>query len=458
MTGIVRAQMSYKRLHRLLPLCSLMLLLASDLHAAEYRAAEVTAPRSVEDIDSTLSNVSNQIRLFRGPAIKAIDDWRKTKGPFLRNGQALFNFRTMNLQTDIVDIAEIKAWAAPGEFAYRSGRWRDILSFGASVYGSYELSGNENAGGSGMLQLNGDNVTTLGQAYLEVNWKGLIGRVYRQTLDIPYMNKNDSRMIPNTFEAYGLGREGTSLDFLIGYVDKIKLRFREDFISMGRAAGVEGDDSGTGVFGIIWKPPETGFDWGVTYQRTPDILELIYTEANWKRTYNGLGLLAAAQYTRQKGIGRVLLGEFKTSSGGVRVSGSYGNAVLGFAYTKTDGDAKIRSPFGGRPGYTGSMLRDFDRANEKAWRAALSYHFDAIGLPDWSANIRYTEGRDALSDNSILLLGDNREIDYTLDFKPESGRWRGLWFRVRYARVREDGAGEVANQFRLILNYSFSVL
>jgi len=31
----------------------------SDLNAAEYQAAEVTAPRSVEEIDTTLSNVSN---------------------------------------------------------------------------------------------------------------------------------------------------------------------------------------------------------------------------------------------------------------------------------------------------------------------------------------------------------------------------------------------------------------
>jgi hypothetical protein len=40
-----------------------------------------------------------------------------------------------------------------------------------------------------MLQLNGDNISTLGQAYLEVNWKGLIDRLYRQTLDAPYLNK-----------------------------------------------------------------------------------------------------------------------------------------------------------------------------------------------------------------------------------------------------------------------------
>jgi hypothetical protein len=435
-----------------------LIAMSFNLNAAEYRAAEVTAPRSVDDIDGTLSNVSNQILFYRGPVVRAIDDWRKSKGPYLRDGYVQFNFRTMDFRTDIIDITQINAWAAPGEIAYRSGKWRDFLTVGASVYGSYELSGNENAGGSGMLQLNGDNITTLGQAYLEFNWKGLVGRAYRQTLDIPYLNKNDSRMIPNTFEAYGLAREGTSLDLIVGYVNKIKLRNSDDFISMGEAAGVEGDDTGTRLFGVLWKPPETGFDWGVTVQRTPDVLQLVYTEANWKRTYKGWGLLAAAQYTHQKGIGQDLLGDFKTNARGVRFSTSYRDAVLGVAFTKTDDGATIDSPFGGRPGYTSSMLRNFDRANEKAFRLSLSYHFDLIGLPDWSANIRYTKGKNALDEDSLLLLGDNREVDYTLDYKPESGRWRGLWFRVRYAQLREDGQGRVANQLRIILNYSFSIL
>ena len=419
-----------------------LIAMSFNLNAAEYQTAEKTAPRSVEEIDGTLSNVSNQIRFYRGPVTRAIDDWRKSKGPYLRDGHVQFNFRTMDFRTDIIDIAEINAWAAPGEVAYRSGKWKDFLTVAASVYGSYELSGNENAGGSGMLQLNGDNITTLGQAYLELNWKGLIGRFYRQTLDLPYMNKNDSRMIPNTFEAYGLGREGTSLDFLVGYVDKIKLRNSEDFISMGDAAGVAGDDTGTRLFGFIWRPPETGFDWGATVQRTPDILQLFYTEANWKQTYKGLGLLAAAQYTHQKGIGQDLLGEFKTNARGVRFSTSYRTAVLGVAFTKTDTGATIESPFGGRPGYTSSMLRNFDRANEKAVRLSLSYHFDVIGLPDWSANVRYTRGKDALNTDSLIPLGDSRETDYTLDYKPESGRLRGFWFRVRYAQLREDGVGK----------------
>lgn len=265
-------------------------------------------------------------------------------------------------------------------------------------------------------------------------------------------------MIPNTFEAYGVVREGASLDFLASYVSKIKRRNREDFINMGEAAGVEDSDSGTVLLGILWKPPAIGFEWGATLQHTEDIFRVVYTEANWTKTVYGLGMRASAQYTHQKSTGLGLLGKFKTNAKGVKLSTSYKNAVLSVSYTKTGDGARIRSPFGGRPGYTSSMLRNFDRAGEKAWRASLSYHFHAIGLPDWSANVMYMQGTGGLSDFIFDELKDNREVDYTLDYKPDHGRWQGLWFRVRYAHVREDGRGEVANQLRIILNYSISIL
>jgi hypothetical protein len=193
-------------------------------------------------------------------------------------------------------------------------------------------------------------------------------------------------------------------------------------------------------------------------QRTPNLFRLFYTEANWKKTISGWGLMASAQYTHQDSIGQHLLGEFKTRARGLKFFTSYKNVVLSLAYTKTGDGVQIKSPFGGKPGYTTSMLSDFDRANEKALRASLSFHFDAIGLPDLSANVAYIRGKGALNDESLLPLGDIREVDYTLDYKPGHGRWEGLWFRVRYARQREDGSGEVANQLKIILNYRFNIL
>ena len=232
---------------RLAICCFAVMLLCAPvvLKAAEYKDAENTAPKSVDDMSNTLEDIAGTILLARTPVIDAIDEWRNEQGPFWRDGHVKFNFRTMDFESEIGNIFKTQAWAAPGEIAYRSGQWRDFLTIGASLYGSYKINGNAFPGATGMLQLDGDNITTLGQAYVELDWKGVTGRFYRQALDVPYLNRNDSRMIPNTFEAYGIGREGTSLDFLLGYVDKVKLRNREDFISMREAAGVRDGDSGT---------------------------------------------------------------------------------------------------------------------------------------------------------------------------------------------------------------------
>ncbi len=431
---------------------------ATAVHAAEYKDSESTPPKSVEDIDTSLSNVVGEILMYRGPVTKAIDEWRKDKAPFLRDGQLNLNFRTMDFDYEIVDALDIEAWAAPGELAYRSGKWRDLLSIGASVYGSYEISGNEYAGLSGMLQPDGDGITTLGQAYIELERDGLSARLYRQVIDIAYLNKNDSRMIPNTFEAYLVGKEGKSFDFQAGYVDRVKLRNREDFISMGEAAGIENGDSGTGLLSVLWKPAIRGFDWGATYQHTPDAFQLLYSEANWLDEVFGIGVRGSAQYTYQESIGKEQLGDFRTHAAGLKLSTSYRNAVFSVAYTRVGSGNSIKSPFGGRPAYTSSMIRNFDRANEAAWRAALSYHFDELGLPHWSFNVNYTSGSDAESDRTGLPLIDTRETDFTLDFRPEEGPLQGLWFRIRYARVNERGGGEVANQVRIILNYNWSIL
>jgi hypothetical protein len=44
-----------------------------------------------------------------------------------------------------------------------------------------------------------------------------------------------------------------------------------------------------------------------------------------------------------------------------------------------------------------------------------------------------------------------------LDWKPEGGRLRGLWLRVRVASINASATGAVDQMgYRLILNYDFS--
>lgn len=74
---------------RLVSKCFIVLFFMSAccLQAAEYKNAEMTPPRSVDEVDSTLVNVAGSILFYRGPVIRGIDDWRKTRPLPARNGR-----------------------------------------------------------------------------------------------------------------------------------------------------------------------------------------------------------------------------------------------------------------------------------------------------------------------------------------------------------------------------------
>jgi hypothetical protein len=81
----------------------------------------------------------------------------------------------------------------------------------------------------------------------------------------------------------------------------------------------------------------------------------------------------------------------------------------------------------------------------------LSYRLDELALPEWSLVLNHAQGQGA-RDPSTGLDGDRRqETDFTVDYRPRSGKLEGLWLRVRYADGH-DGDRRL-QQWRAILNY-----
>lgn len=427
--------------------------------AQEYQRAEQTAPTTVAEIDSSLGNIARDFVRDPRAVFRPIEEWRKEQGPFFRDGQVKFDFRTYSFDATRAPEQEPQSWAAGGQLNYRSGRWRDVLSVGASWYGSYEINGNDDAGGSALVQPNGDNISVIAQAFVELSRDGWIARFFRQELDLPYINRFDVRMLPNTFEAYGIGRETSNFRFLIGQVEKIKRRNDDEFVPMSVAAGVPDSDNGVTIGGFEWAPGDRNFTIGATSQYTKDLFNTFYTELNWDRKFGeDLGIKLSGQYTDQRSVGQDLLGDFSTSTWGARIATSYRYAVVRLAFTQTGDGAGIRSPYGGRPSYLSLMIRDFDRPNERAWRGGLSYHFDRLGLPDLSAFINFAKGRQARDPDTLERLPDQTEYNYTIDYRPKRGILNGLWLRLSYAHVDEDGAGKVADEIRVIANYDLPIL
>jgi hypothetical protein len=237
----------------------------------------------------------------------------------------------------------------------------------------------------------------------------------------------------------------------------MKKRDSEDFVPMGEVAGVPGDRSGTFVVGARLNVTSK-INIATLLQQTNDLFTTLYSETSYKRTFSDRwGMQLAGQVTNQRSNGDALLGVFDTYSWGLRGALSYRGAVLTLAQTNTGRDSAIRKPFGGTPGFTSSMLFDFDRAGEKAFRVGLSQNFETYKLPGVSLIVNYTEGRDAIASDGTPFP-NARELAITADFRPRETWLKGLWLRVRYADGDRGSAVADRRDLRIILNYNLSAL
>ena len=421
--------------------------------AAEYQEVENVAPESAEEAPVGLEKIAKALEwrprheFFRGALAKASPFWRDSS---LDLGVRVYDFRREN---GIESISE--AFAAGTELTFRSGKWRDRLSTVVSWHTSSAIDAPEGLGGTGLLAPDQSDLSVISRAYLQYDF-GLTTslRLYRQDFNMPYINRQDSRMIPNTFEAYVLTYPGERLTWLFGQVTKMKKRDSEDFVPMAEVAGVPGDNAGTTVAGARYQlANDTSL--GVVVQHTSDLFTTAYTEVIYRRTLTELwGTQLAAQVTNQWSTGDEQLGDFSTYTWGLRGKVSFRGAILTAAYTNT-GSAAIRKPFGGTPGFTSSMLSDFDRANEEAYRIGLSQNFAKYGLPGMSLIVKYTKGLNAEADDGTLLP-DSDVIAVTADFRPPEGFLKGLWLRVRYAEGDLGSPAADRREVRVILNYSLA--
>jgi hypothetical protein len=132
------------------------------------------------------------------------------------------------------------AWAIGGWAGLRSPWWGDVFQLGIVGYTSQRLYGPENKGGTKILQTDQQSITVLGEAFAAVRILGQTATAYRQLINRPFINPQDSRMVPNTFEAYTLTGAANDLSYTGGYITKMKVRQSESFVWMSNTAGGRG--------------------------------------------------------------------------------------------------------------------------------------------------------------------------------------------------------------------------
>ena len=411
-----------------------------------------------------------------------------------------FNFRTFYFDRHDFNGSEKQAWAIGGWLGLKTGYLFDHIAFGVTGYTSQPIYAPDDRDGTLLLGPRQEGYTVLGELYADIRIiDGLNITVGRKGYDTPFINRNDTRMTPNTFEAIvlqgrtelgkssaeldkspgvnqdGMGLPGPSKDnkdtvdsdkevvppapapdddvaaikYGVGYFNKIKERNDDFFVSMSRDAGAKVE---RGVFAAGALYEKGKFSIGAIDYYSDDIINIAYGEskvevplsADWKPRL-------AVQFVDQRSVGDELLKgtSFEADQFGIRAELPVQNALFTAAFTHAWGNANLQNPWSGYPGYTSVQVQDFNRAGESAFLIRAAYEFPWVeGLSAYALAVFGTT-----PDQAGQYRQD--EYDFNLQWAPTKNFLKGLSLRLRYALVDQHGGKDVDNltDFRAICNY-----
>src|SRR6266513_2566722 len=375
----------------------------------------------------------------------------------LKDTKFEFNLRSFYFDRSDFNRSEKQAWAIGGWVGMKTGYFLDHIAFGATLYTSNPIYAPDDRDGTTLLAPGQNGYTVLGEFYAELRIVKDVGiTVGAKGYDTPFINRNDTRMTPNTFEAIVLqGRTklgtsssddaGTPTD---GGIGLSKERNDSEFVSMAQDAGAD-VQHGVWSAGALYEKGK--FNIGAIEYYCDDVINIAYAESklevpladDWKLKFAG-------QYVDQGSVGENLLQghSFSGHQFGAKVELPIRNALFTAAFTHAWGNTTMQNPWSGYPGYTSVQVQDFDRAGESAFLLRAGYDFPLV---------------DGLSAYALAVFGTDpdqagqfrqNEFDFNLQWGPKKGVLEGLSLRLRYAVVQQFG-GDVDNltDFRAICNY-----
>jgi hypothetical protein len=392
-----------------------------------------------------------------------VRDWReqlKAMPPFIRDTDLNLKWRTFYFNRQNDNDTANEALATGGWIQYASGWLLDTFSMGATYYTSLPLYAPDSRPGSLLLTPGQDAIGTFGEAWGALRYKDyVLVKGYRQKIDVGYLNPQDNRMLPNTFEAVTVGGNFDWLRYDGGYVMKIKPRDSNDFISMSRQAGAGGDNQGLFFANLGITPlKELSLDAGTYYGQ--ETFNTVFAKGEYAFALGReVKLHLGAQYTDQRSVGEERVGDFNTWNFGFGTRVVWRGLSVGTAMHATGDGSNINSPWGTWPGYLSLQVTDFNRANEKAFGIGVRYNFAGsllpFTIPGLNLALVYGQGIDRITPASGSDLPNTFEGD--LDIIYNVPAVKGLSFRFRNAYVGR-GNGETLKDFRIIVNYDLNIL
>ena len=289
----------------------------SDLSLAVTQVAPVLTVEQVAPTDSALTSTEEGRTTDLDQSFGDSREWRLEKRrQAFKDTKFEFNLRTFYFDRSDFTGAEKQAWAIGGWVGVKTGYFLDHIAFGATLYTSNPIYAPDDRDGTALLAPGQNGYTILGEFYAELRIVKDVGiTVGARGYDTPFINRNDTRMTPNTFEAIVLqGRvklgksssdAGTTADSLgpskdgkevavpsptpapdvaaikygLGYFDKIKERNDSEFVSMAIDAGAH-VERGVWAAGVNYEKGK--FNIGAIDYYSQDIINIAYAQGGFE--------------------------------------------------------------------------------------------------------------------------------------------------------------------------------
>ena len=369
--------------------------------------------------------------------------------------EPVLQLRTYYLDQENTSGVPSGAWALGGWAGLRSPWWGDLFQVGIVGYTSQKLYGPDDMSGTKLLAPGQEPIAALGEAFAAVRIAGQTITAYRQLINRPFINPQDTRMVPNTFEAYTLTGSWDQLFYTGGYVTKMKVRDSESFRWMSNVAGGTGNQEGAIYAGGTWNFATNGYV-RVDEVYSTDVLNIFYTDVKYPIAIDDkISLTLGAQYYPQTSVGDAQTGSFSTFGLGLQAAVSYGPVSGQLYYTQTGRGATTQSPYGDHPSYLNIMVFSFNTAGERALGIGGNVDFSDLGVPGLKASAIYATGRDQIDSQTGAPIGNQNETDFRLDYAFAKGTFlEGLVATFRYAWTHQDGTPQNGTQLRAYLNYA----
>ena len=405
-------------------------------------------------------------------AASALGTSTMASAAFLDDSKASVELRNFYMNRDFREsgASQSKAdeWAQGFIMKIESGYTEGPVGFGLDAVGllGIKLDSSPDRSGTGILQRDRESRRAqddYGSAGLTAKAKLSNTTLHIGTLQpiIPVVMRNDSRLLPNTYQGAWLQSkelEGLTLD--AGKLTDISYRDSSDSEEMTVFNG--------GARNIVLGNTKTSDEFlfaGGKYQFSPELTGSYY--------YGGLDGIYK-QHNMQL-VHIMPLGEsqsFKTDlryvrstdDGGSNVDNDAFGALFtykigghGFTggYQKMSGDTGFAYISGGDNMLINLLqINDFGNQDEKSWQVRYDYDFAALGVPGLTLMTRYVSG-----DNVNLAAGGEGaewERDTDIAYVVQNGPLKNFGMKVRNATVRSNFGSDL-NETRLILTYTLAL-